>query len=572
MVGQRLGGLLAFGMALSVGVATVGVVPTSAATWPGPVVVSDTNVRAHDPQVAVGANGTTAVSWHLLGDDDLVKTAVRAPRSAWGAAVRVSDPVEYGSVSDVAVAPNGTVIAVWLAGDEGETRVRSAFRAPGESWSTPVDLETLGAGEWSDSPSVVAGPDGAATVAWSHYDGSDLVVRSAVRTSGGSWGAPIVVSPEDAEEPRMAVGPEGTVAIVWSRSVAPDGSRIEGITRAQGGAWKSPVVISDHTADSEVGSAEVAVGRGGAVTVVWSRFDLTSQVVIQRRVRSAGGSWGAIRNVSGSGGSVEDPAVAMGTDGTTAVVWLRRDITDKVPPVDRQVEASTKMPGASWSAPTVIGSPAAYGEDPAVAVGPDSTAVAIWERSEAGHARLQTSERERGGGWDQPTDVQDPGADDSAEPRLEIGADGTLAAVWKRWVGATYTAAAVVIDQAYAKPVRPRTSRIRGKRKIVKPRIGAYRFTAAPAGASFRCKVTTGQLKKVKRQLRTATGAKKKRLRRYKRRLVRLRSWRTCSSPYKIRSGKLPTGRYRLKVRAVKDGLVDRTPSTKRIRIRPRRR
>ena len=83
----------------------------------------------------------------------------------------------------------------------------------------------------------------------------------------------------------------------------------------------------------------------------------------------------------------------------------------------------------------------------------------------------------------------------------------------------------------------PDTSKIKGPKSVTKPATAKFKFSSPTAGATFQCKVD-----------------KKK--------------WKSCSSPYKVKTKKLDVGKHKLRVRAVLNGVVDPTPSTKKFKVK----
>jgi Ca2+-binding RTX toxin-like protein len=84
--------------------------------------------------------------------------------------------------------------------------------------------------------------------------------------------------------------------------------------------------------------------------------------------------------------------------------------------------------------------------------------------------------------------------------------------------------------------VAPDTSTIKGPKSVTKPDKAKYRFSSATAGATFQCKLDKKQ-------------------------------WKSCTSPFKVKTAKLSVGKHKLKVRARAGGLTDPTPSKKIFKV-----
>ena len=86
-------------------------------------------------------------------------------------------------------------------------------------------------------------------------------------------------------------------------------------------------------------------------------------------------------------------------------------------------------------------------------------------------------------------------------------------------------------------PVVPDTGKVKGPTSVTQPDKAKFTFTSPTAGATFQCKLD-----------------KKK--------------WKSCSSPYKVKSKKLDARKHKLQVRAVLAGVVDATPSKAKFKVK----
>ncbi len=86
------------------------------------------------------------------------------------------------------------------------------------------------------------------------------------------------------------------------------------------------------------------------------------------------------------------------------------------------VEVCTSNDGVSWSGPSTIGS----GTAPAVAIGPDGRAVAIWQGGLSTAPNIQASVRLPGGSWSAPAIV----SPHSGHPVIRMDGSGNAVAAW----------------------------------------------------------------------------------------------------------------------------------------------
>lgn len=84
--------------------------------------------------------------------------------------------------------------------------------------------------------------------------------------------------------------------------------------------------------------------------------------------------------------------------------------------------------------------------------------------------------------------------------------------------------------------VAPDTGAITGPKKVAKGRTATFKVPAGGTGLTYQCKLDAG-------------------------------AWKTCTSPYKVRTKKLKLGKHQILIRAVRAGLVDATPTKKSFKV-----
>jgi hypothetical protein len=101
-----------------------------------------------------------AVRWQLLVLACAVALFVPATAQAtptWLSAINISDPGQDAFEPDVAVAPDGTVIAVWTRSDGSVFRIQASTRSPSGAWSAPATISDVG--ESASGPALACGLD-----------------------------------------------------------------------------------------------------------------------------------------------------------------------------------------------------------------------------------------------------------------------------------------------------------------------------------------------------------------------------------------------------------------------------
>lgn len=306
-----------------------------------------------DAQLAVGANGTVAVAWdRFVGRTTAIRIALRSPGGdRFGSLQTVSPPAEESREPQIAIAPDGTVTAVWYSYPGRRIVVREATRRPGQARFGPsVVLSRAGT---ALSPRVAISPDGTTTVVWSWEGSGGFVgIQEVTRPSGSQrFTAPVTLlrghfAPYPV--PLVTAGLDGSTIVGWVR-----GGRLETTTRARGArSFKRPVRLATHARSFALAQGDdgttataweaegrhprigMAIRRQGAETFTAKTALSIPGVVGARRFPSRQPAHGRIRFAESG------PVVAVSRDGTVTVAWLRPSLHGWV------LDAAWRAPGA----------------------------------------------------------------------------------------------------------------------------------------------------------------------------------------------------------------------------------
>jgi hypothetical protein len=409
-----------------------------ATPWPPAATLSGAGQDGWGPQVAAGPDGAVTGVWYRRdGRNSRVQVATLAPNEYWSPPMDLSPLGEDASDPQVAMGDRGTAVVVWRRWDGTNYRVEASSRGENGKWSAPVTLSRAGEDAWD--PRVAMGPHGMAVVVWRRTDGTSHQVQAVTRVAYGPWSSPVMLSTAggDAWDPQVAIGSDGTATVVWSRS---DGSneRVQATTRAPNGSWSSPVTLSEAGADAR--NPQVVVGSDGTATAVWRAWDGASDR-IQASSRPAKGVWASPATLSTVSGNVYDPQLAVDPQGMVTAVWSWWNVDHG------QVQTASRPPGGAWSRPKTLSNCCDNAEAARVVAGSDGTVTALWRESSLYgdfYEHLVAATRVPDGSWSPPIVV----SEDSLRAygaQVAAGADGTVAAVWERRIGANDRIQAVVI-------------------------------------------------------------------------------------------------------------------------------
>jgi hypothetical protein len=410
------------------GFLAAGLVASSASAAPGwsrPTNVSGVmSFGEESPLLSVDSAGSATAVWQRYRGGKLVyESAVRQAGGPWSTPSPFSGGLEDAYELQITVDHLGNQTAIWVRRVGRSWVVQSATRSVVESWSAPVTLSAAGAG----SALVAAGPEGNVTAVWllEREEGRRSAVQSATRSAGGSWSAPVTLSPprKAARSPQIALDPQGGATAVWEGQFS---GAIESSTRSSGGIWSAPVTLSATGVRAD--RPQVAVDSQGNATAVWAGR-ASSGRRIQTATRPAGGTWSAPVGISKAGRRlVQDPQIAVSTQGEATAIWQRSNGSYLV------VQGATRPAGGSWSRPVDITTGHGRGGQH-LQLGVDSwgNATAIWEgydtRRPGPNFAIQAAKHPPGGAWSRPTDIS-RWMESLGEPQIAVDPQGRSTAIW----------------------------------------------------------------------------------------------------------------------------------------------
>lgn len=320
---------------------TIGVAVQSGGRWGAPFTISDNTMGfSMSPRVAVGADGTMAVSW-VYQDAALsrqeMKVAVKSSTgTAWALDTLDSGPIGGVAITGfvpVGVDAKGNVTAAWTLWDGTRHVVKTATLPKGGTWPTPITLS----GPTTDglSLSLAVNPRGDAAVAYtiSPYSAyltgthAEYVFRSG---PAGVWTPPTIVSETLSSSVGYITNPHVTLDANGLATVVYFGNGIEA-TRQNNtdGSWTGPkTVLAAPNPGSSFQSIDLAGDDYGNVIVGASIFDATINVDRASTwvtMGATGGSWGAQERLTDPAVPVDAYAtrVAMSRDGALVMVgWI----------------------------------------------------------------------------------------------------------------------------------------------------------------------------------------------------------------------------------------------------------
>lgn len=281
-----------------------------------PVDVSLADRSSSSPEVALAPSGEAIVVWRSTdGPETLAMASIAPPGGDFGAPIELSARGTRSARAGVAMDAAGNAIAVW----ERDGVIRARIRPAGGSFGSTIDLTAPG---MASGPTVAMNAGGDAIVAWSRSDGANRIVQARMRPAGGAFGPTddAISSPgEDADGATAALDAAGGAIVAWSRS---DGAneRVQAASAPAGGSFGAPVDLSPSGGDAF--SPALAIDPAGDAVVAWSTETGPDQIVQAAR-RPSGGGFALPVDVSAPTGRSTDVVIGIDDEGSPLVVWQR---------------------------------------------------------------------------------------------------------------------------------------------------------------------------------------------------------------------------------------------------------
>jgi hypothetical protein len=294
-------------------------------TWSAPVNLSTAGGGTENPQIVVGGSGNLIAVWNRNAADDIIQ-ASRSTDSGvnWSTPVDLSLPGQDAIDARVAADGSGNVVAVWGGEDGNDDANIQASRSTngGASWSTPANLSESGLA--SIRHQVAVDDSGNAVVVWLRDPFGDSIVQASRFASDGvTWSTPVNVSTvgNSANTPQVAIDGSGNAVAVW-RYYGVNGTIIQSSRLAGGGSgWSAPVQLSESATSSD--NPQVAANESGNAVAVWQQSNGSNSIIRFSQSTDGGASWAVPTDLSEPGQSAIHPEVAVDGSGNAVAVWRR---------------------------------------------------------------------------------------------------------------------------------------------------------------------------------------------------------------------------------------------------------
>jgi hypothetical protein len=346
----------------------------------------------------------------------------------WGPAVELGSGSGHEREAQLAVAPNGTITAVWEHYDGAHFVVQERRIGVGGSPLGPVHQLSAGGASAFDAR-VAVGSDGTATVVWKRYNGASFVIQERRVDAGGTPEASVhdlSLPGQFAGQPEVAARPDGGAVVAWERhNASRDVARIQStVVRPNGTVAACCFDLTNADFNRNGFDPRVAVFPDSTAIVVWDRHNGSEQIVQARQLAVTGTPSATTYDLSASGRNAIEPEVTTTPDGKAIATWTRFDGSSWVVQARRLAASGEPVGGA-----IDISEPGGPALQPHIAALTGSSASIVWKQLGGSTYTVKQRRLDQSGATGSTHVLSAPGVD-AHEPQVAAGSDGTQTVVW----------------------------------------------------------------------------------------------------------------------------------------------
>lgn len=407
--------------------------PASAATagsWTTPTVVSSGTSDIGDTQILSDSQGNLTALWvENVGSIYVLKSASQPSGGSWSSAVTISPSGKNVDSAKLVIDDSGNLTAVWRTSENPNYTLQSATKPLGGSWSGPVNITPVG--QTISGTSLVVDGSGGITAAWSIFDGTGWQLQSATKANGASWSSPTNVSVRDSNVslPELVVDSSGAVTAVWDQYNSTFWS-IKTASRSSGGTWSAPQDLSAVGISSY--SPQIVIDGSGKVTALWTA-NSNSSTVVQSSSRPVGGTWTTFAVEAGLVSNFGLMEVVSDSLGNLTVLGGYSSGLNTI------LRSSSKPVGGQWSSSVALSDPSKSADWAHLVIDQSGNVTAVWQWGPGfgpGQKVLQSATRSSGGSWSTTSNVSAQSSQ-TVYPSLWMGESGQILASWQFTSGST---------------------------------------------------------------------------------------------------------------------------------------
>ncbi len=291
--------------------------------WSAPVDLPGATTSAAEAALVLRPGATAVVAWpRVVAGLWVMSAAIRTTSGAWGAPVDLSpgSTVMPGRPR-LGVDGAGVTTAVWAGSDGVRWSVQTASTPLTGTWSPPVTLS--GTDQDAVDPDLAVAGNGTTVAVWSRWNGADRwVAQSSTRPAQQTgWIGPVDLSAPDVSAGEVGLATNGygsRFVATWTATPASAPSVVQAAL-LDGGTWRAATTLSDGAATSS--HPAVVVANGSPATVTWLASGGAGHVVQGATLALAATTFGPAIDLSTPDRDAGPPRLAMDRGGDVLVLW-----------------------------------------------------------------------------------------------------------------------------------------------------------------------------------------------------------------------------------------------------------
>lgn len=352
--------------------------------WAAPVRVDAGSGDVSGARLAIDAtSGRGVIVWRQLGAGLDLWAATYSPGGAWSAPIALEQLPGAVGLPRVGIDNQGRALAVWeQIAPNGRISIYAARYTPADGWAPPTLLkvnDALGATE--ADPELAVATNGSALAVWKRADGVSGRLWASQYTPSAGWGPAVEVVPDGGTGSTigghaLAVDATGNGLLVWGQWDLSQGAGMSRVKfkRFSAGTWLTAVsdVAPPVASRAYVSQPVVAMNTKGAAVVAWAREDGSVMAASASQNVAAFGTAVAVRAPRTLALNAT-PVLSLDATGRAFLAWTDNDLW-----LSERDAAGTWSPAAQHE--TLPEQAAA----PALAMSADGSAMLAWRQFIAG--------------------------------------------------------------------------------------------------------------------------------------------------------------------------------------------
>lgn len=350
----------------------------------------------------------------------------------WHPTVDVDGSPTFFIASVTSMNSSNQAVVVWM--DFTSKNLFSAdYDYATDTWSDPV-LFIGTSPDYRTLCQIIVDPSGTATVLWHEGLLNSMIMYSAQKPLGGSWGPPVIV--ENAGRPirggEMALSANGDIVAAWIRTLNVSDDELYSSTLS-GGVWSPPVLVSVSGELTDI-HYSLAIDDSGNSVLMWTVYGATNvPTFIRASYKPVSGAWGPPIQISANdpGFFVSESGVIFDSFGNAYGLFGQSQdnrATYSVYAVDLPFMGS-------WSSPQAIQTNVLAASSFELGIDSSNNITAVWLEGTPG--LIVSARRLSGQFWNTPIALLPPSLYDSINLGVDLDGNALLAYI-EQVSGTTY--------------------------------------------------------------------------------------------------------------------------------------